>query len=131
MEFLELKKELKQAVEQAEEYAIASLQSSNDFFPYIFSGDKKIKKIIEDTIDDAIEIAHEEIEDMEEETVIFVYKEAIELADGKFDAIVTQVFNDDEDHGYSFALIYRIINNKISFLNQRVSLGNIRNVLIF
>jgi hypothetical protein len=131
MEFEELPLELKQSVEDAETYAIAATQDNTLFSPYIFLGSNAIQKIIADDIDEAIEMAQEEIEAMGEETVVFVYRDIVKLADGSFDAIVTQLFNVDEDNGYSFGLIYKIADDKISFLNKRIFLGNIRNCLVY
>ncbi|TNH02267.1 hypothetical protein [Testudinibacter sp. TR-2022] len=131
MEFINLKDDLKKSVEQAEEYAIINLQNNVKFSPYISFGEKKIQKIIADSVDEAIEIAQEEIEDLDEETVVFVYKDKIQLTDGTFDAIITQLFNEDEESGYSYGLAYKIENGKISFLNKHIFLGNIRNCLVF
>ena len=131
MEFVNLKDDLKKSVEQVEEYAVINLQNNMDFSAYISLGENKIQKIITDSVDEAIEIAQEEIEDLDEETVVFVYKDTIQLTDGTFDAIITQLFNEDEESGYSYGLVYKIENGKISFLNKHVFLGNIRNCLIF
>ncbi|AZA98273.1 hypothetical protein EG359_01045 [Chryseobacterium joostei] len=131
MEFTALRNELQQAIAQAEEYAIGNLQESITFSPYIFLGEKNIRKILADNIDKAIETAQEEIEDLTQETVVFVYSDVVKLADGECNAIVTQLFNEDEDNGYSYGLLYKMENNKITFSNQRVFLGNIRNCLIF
>ena len=76
-------------------------------------------------------MATEEIEGMDEETVVLIFKEIIELNDGSFDAIVSQVYNVDEDSAYSFGLLYKIEDNKIIFLNKRVFLGEVRNCLIY
>ncbi|KAE9526287.1 hypothetical protein [Testudinibacter aquarius] len=131
MEFINLKYDLKKSVEQAEEYAIINLQNNVEFSPYISLGEKKIQKIIADSVDEAIEIAQEEIENLDEETVVFVYKDTIQLTDETFDAIITQLFNEDEECGYSYGLVYKIENSKISFLNKHIFLGNIRNCLVF
>lgn len=132
MNFTDLRKDLQQMVVDAEEYAIKSIQESNDFTPYIYTEGNKLKKIITDDLEEAIETAHEIIEeDIEEETAIFVYNDCIEFKDGEITAIVLQIFDFNEDFGYSFGLGYNIENNTIKFLNQRVFLGNIRNVLIF
>ncbi|MDO3425579.1 hypothetical protein QWT87_11830 [Chryseobacterium sp. APV1] len=131
MEFEELEQELQSEIEKAEEIAIENIQNGVDFSPFIYFGEKNIKKLKADSLDEAIEMAEEEIEDIEEETVVLIYKNNIQLNDGNFDAIVSQVYNVDEDSGYSFGLVYKIEDNKIKFLNKRVFLGNIRNCLIF
>lgn len=131
MEYSNLRDELKHAVEIAEELAIESIKNNVDFSPYIFSGDKQIRRFFSDSLEDAIENAIEEIENMEEETVVLIFKDTIALKDGSFDAIVSQIYNDDEDFGHSFGLLYKIEDNTIKFLNKRVFLGEIRNCLIF
>jgi hypothetical protein len=129
MEFIDLHDNLKQAVETAEQYAIMSIQNGVNITPYISLGENKIQKIIAEDIDTAIEAAQAEIEDLDAETVVFIYNDTLELADGTYEAIVSQLFNEDEDNGYSFGLAYKI--EKIVFLNKRVFLGNIRNCLVY
>ena len=131
MEFIDLKDNLKQAVEEAEQYAIMNIQNGFTIIPYISLGENKIKKIIAGDIDTDIEVAHEENEDLNTETVVFIYNDTIKLADGNCQAIVCQLFNEDEDNGYSFGLAYKIEDKKIVFLNKRVFLGNIRNCLVY
>lgn len=131
MEFEDLEKYLQSEVEKAEEIAIENIQNGVDFSPFIYFGEKNIKKVIADSLDEAIEMAEEEIEDIQEETVVLIYKNTITLNDGSFDAIVSQVYNQDEESGYSFGLVYKIEDNKMKFLNKRVFLGNIRNCLIY
>jgi hypothetical protein len=131
MEFIDLNDNLRQAVEEAEQYAIMNIQSGVTINPYISLGENKIQKIIAEDIDTAIEVANEEIEDLNTETVVFIYEDTIELADGNCQAIVSQLFNEDEDNGYSFGLAYKIEDKKIVFLNNRVFLGNIRNCLVY
>jgi len=131
MEFLKLKKELQIAIEQAEEVAIGYIADGVVFSPYIFTQDKTIRKILSDSLDEAIEIATEQIEGMEYETVVLVFNDNISLKDGDIDVIVSQVYNDDEDSAYSFGLGYKIENGNIKFLNKRISLGDVRNCLIY
>lgn len=125
MKFSDLTEKLQTMTAEAEDFAIASLQEGVAFSPFIFYGEKKIVRIIVDDIDEA----HDVIEDSGEESAIFVYHDIIDLKDGSFDAIVTQIHDEDEDTGYSFALLYRIIDNKMQFLNERIFLGEIRNAL--
>jgi len=131
MDFEDLEKELQSEVERGEEVAIEYIQSGVQFSPFIYFGEKNIKKLVADSLDEALEMAEEEIEDIGEETVVLIYKNKITLNDGSFDAIVSQVYNVDEESGYSFGLVYKIEDNKIKFLNKRVFLGNVRNCLIF
>lgn len=131
MNFNDLRQDLQQIVVDAEEYAIKNIQKSNDFDPYIYIEGNKLKRIIADDLDEVIDTAHEIIEDIDEETVIFVYSDSLEFKDGVLDAIIVQVFDSNEDFGYSFGLGYEIKNNIISFLNKRVFMGNLRNVLVF
>ena len=131
MEFIDLNENLKQAVEEAEQYAILCIQNGVNIIPYISLGENKVQKIIADDIDTAIEIAQEEIENLNTEIVVFIYNDTIKFADGTCEAIVSQLFNEDEDNGYSFGLGYKIENNKIVFLNKRVFLGKIRNCLVY
>lgn len=129
MKFLDLPKELQQLTQQAEEYAIVAIQNEIEFSPYIYYPEKKMVKIQAEDIEEAIDTAYDLIEDSEQEKAIFVYHDHIELKDGLFDAIVTQIHSEDEDNGYSFALIYRYNDNKTEFLNERIFLGGIRNAL--
>ena len=76
-------------------------------------------------------MALEEIESLDEETVVLIYKDVIKLNDGSFDGIISQIYNVDEDSGYSFGLLYKLEDHKISFLNKRVFLGDVRNCLIY
>jgi len=131
MKFEELEITLQSEVEKAEEIAIKYIQDGINLPPFIIFGEKEIKKFKADSQDDAIDMALEEIEGLEEETVILIYKDVIKLNDGSFDGIVSQIYNVDEDFGYSFGLLYKIEDNKISFLNERVYLGDVRNCLIF
>ncbi|NTD97592.1 hypothetical protein G6M26_08765 [Agrobacterium tumefaciens] len=131
MEFEELETKLQSAIEKAEEIAIENIQVGIDFSPYIVFEEKEIKKFKADSLDDAVDMALEEIESLEEETVVLIYKDVIKLNDGSFDGIISQIYNVDEDSGYSFGLLYKLEDNKISFLNKRVFLGDVRNCLIF
>lgn len=131
MEFIDLKDDLKQAVDEAEQYAIMCIQNEVNVTPYISFGKNKIKKIIANDIDTAIEIAQDEIEDLNTETVVFIYIGTIKLADGNCKAIMSQLFNVDEDNGYSFGLGYKFDNNKVVFLDKHIFLGNIRNCLVY
>jgi len=128
MEFEDLEKDLQAEVEKGEEIAIENIQNGVRFSPFIYFGEKNIKKMIADSLD---EMAEEEIESIDEETVVLIYSNKITLKDGSFDAIVSQVYNVDEGSGYSFGLVYKIEDNKMKFLNKRVFLGNVRNCLIF
>ncbi|WBV56143.1 hypothetical protein PFY10_18245 [Chryseobacterium daecheongense] len=131
MEFEDLEKDLQAEVEKGEEIAIENIQNGVRFSPFIYFGEKNIKKMIADSLDEAIEMAEEEIESIDEETVVLIYSNKITLKDDSFDAIVSQVYNVDEGSGYSFGLVYKIEDNKMKFLNKRVFLVNVRNCLIF
>lgn len=91
MDFLKLKKELRKAVEQAEEVAIGYIKENILYPPFIATEDKEIHKIQSESLDEAIEVAEEEIESMDDDTVVLVYHDVISLKDGDFDAVVTQV----------------------------------------
>lgn len=129
MKFSDLTEKLQKMTTNAEDFAIESLREGAIFSPFIFYGEKKITRIIANDIGEAIDQAHDVMEDSGEETGIFVYHDVIDLGEDPFDAIITQIHDEDEDSGYSFALVYRIIDDKIQFLNERVFLGEIRNVL--
>ena len=131
MEFEELETALRSEIEKAEEIAIENIQTGINFSPFIFFEGKSIKKFVADSLDDAIDMALEEIENLEAETVVLMYKNIIALNDGSFDAIVSQIYNVNEDSGYSYGLLYKIEDNKMRFLNERIFLGNVRNCLIF
>jgi len=131
MQFEELETTLQSEIEKAETNAIENIQAGVNFSPFIIFGEKEIRKFKADSLEDAIDMALEEIESLEEETVVLIYKDVIQLNEGCFDGIVSQIYNVDEDSGYSFALLYKIEDNKISFLNKRVSLEDVRNCLIF
>lgn len=135
MKYKELKKDIKNTIEKAEEIAIKNLSEGIEFSPYYIYGENsnKLKKLIAGNIEEALEIAEETIEEIDDdtETVVLIYKEKVKLNDGTFDAIVSQVYNIDEDSGYSFGLLYKYLNNKFEFLNERVFLGNIRNLFMF
>lgn len=122
---------LQAEVEKAEEIAISYILSNIKYSPFISFGNTHLKKFVADTLDEAIDAAVDEIENLEEETVVLVFHELIRLHDAKLDGIVSQVYNVDEDTGYSFGLLYKIEEGKIEFLKNRVFLGEIRNCLIF
>ncbi|WP_312076434.1 hypothetical protein [Chryseobacterium sp.] len=131
MEFKELSNKLQAFTIDAEEYAIKAIQENIKFSPYIFLGSRKMKKIIAENLDEVVEIATEEIEELEEETVVLIYHDKVKLNDGEFDGIISQIYDIDEDSAYSFGLLYKIESNTINFLNKRVFLGKVRNCLIF
>lgn len=131
MKFEELNPTLQAEIEKAEEIAISYIRSNIKYSPFISFGNTHFKKIIADTLGEAIDAAVDEIENLEEETVVLVFHELIRLNDTNLDGIVSQVYNVDEDTGYSFGLLYRIKEGKIEFLKNRVFLGEIRNCLIF
>lgn len=131
MQYEKLEKALQLEIEKAEEIAIGYIQERINYSPYIYFGENNIKKFVADSLDEAIETAIEEIEGLDEETVVLIFKEVIELNDGSFDAIVSQIYNIDEDSAYSFGLLYKLEDNKIMFLNKRVFLGEVRNCLIY
>lgn len=118
-------------IEKAEDIAVESISNNIDFAPYIYYGIKKIKRMNGDSLGESIKLAEEEIDNMDDETVVLVFQDLVKLNDGSFNAIISQIYNQDEDYGYSFGLIYRIENGMIKFLNKRVFLGNIRNCLVF
>ncbi len=118
-------------VEQAEEIAIGYIKNGIKFHPYIFTQDKKIEKILCDSLDEAIDEAVEKIEAMNDETVVLIFYDKISLKDGNVDTIVSQIYNEDEDKGYSFGLGYKIEDGNIQFLNRRIYLGDIRNCLVY
>ncbi len=124
MEYITLNNEIKIVIEKAEEIAISNLKNGIEFHSYLIYGKESdsIKKLISDSIEETIELAEEIIEKIDDdtETVVLIYKEKIELKDGLFDAIVSQVYNMDEDNGYSYALIYKVENDKIKFLNNHL-----------
>ena len=131
MEFEELETKLQSEIIKAEEIAIENIQAGINFSPFIIYEEKEVKKFKADSLEDAVDMALEEIESLEEGTVVLIYKDVIKLNDGSFDAIVSQIYNVDEDSGYSVGLLYKIDDNKISFLNKRISLGDVRNCFIF
>ncbi|WP_250254285.1 hypothetical protein [Chryseobacterium sp. Marseille-Q3244] len=131
MKFEELNPVLQAEIEKAEEIAIGYIHSNIKYSLFISFGNTHLKKIIADTLDEAIDAAVDEIENLEEETVVLVFHELIRLNDTNLDGIVSQVYNIDEDTGYSFCLLYKIQEGKIEFLKNRVFLGEIRNCLIF
>ncbi|NML39197.1 hypothetical protein HHL17_18500 [Chitinophaga sp. G-6-1-13] len=134
MEYTNLSPSLQAAIEKAENIAIEQIQSQRDFEPFILCGEllDEIKRIKTRDTEEILEAAEEIIEDIDDsETAVLVYQDNIMLNDGTFEAIVCQIYNVDEDFGYSFGQIYRINEGKISFLNKRVFLGEVRNLLVF
>lgn len=135
MKYSELNNRIKTVVEKAENLAITGISNDIDISPFLVYGGNsdKIKRLIVDSIDEAIDLTEEELEELEEETntVVLTFKDKISLKDGTFDSIIYQIYDTDEDDGYSFGQIYKIENGKIVFLNEKVFLGKIRNLLIF
>ncbi|WP_108867172.1 hypothetical protein [Aquimarina aquimarini] len=134
MKYSDLDKKLQEAIEKAENIAIENIKEHQSFMPFILHGEKmnKVKKIVSKNIDEIIDIAEEEIAEMEDsDIVILIYQDIIRLNDGDVNSIVSQVYGFEEDSGYSFGLGYRIGKDKIQFLNKRVFLGEIRNFLMF
>lgn len=135
MKYNDLNDKLKLKIENAEKIAIESIRDNNNFSPYIVYGKDmhKIKRLISNSIDETIDTAEETIDEIcdETETAILVYKDMVKLNDGTFDAIILQVYDDEEESGYSFGQLYKIIDSKISFLNERIFLGDIRNLILF
>lgn len=62
---------------------------------------------------------------------VLLYQDDIELKDGKITAIISQLYEFDEDNGYSFGLGFKVLKDKIKLSNERVFLGEIRNFLMF
>ncbi|MGN7824006.1 hypothetical protein ACTJJB_28030 [Chitinophaga sp. 22536] len=134
MEYTDLSPSLQAAMEKAENIATEQLQSLRDFNPFILCGESldKIERIQSRETDEMFEMAEEIIGEMDDsETTVLTYPDTIMLNDGTFNAIVCQIYNVDEDFGYSFGQIYRIDAGKINFLNKRVFLGEVRNLLVF
>jgi hypothetical protein len=131
MEFEELEASLRSETEKAEEIAIVNIQEGINFAPFIYYPEKNIKKIVADSLNDALEMAEEEIENLEQDTVILIYRDTVKLNDGSFDAIISRIYDVNEDSGYSYGLSYKIEDSKLKFLNKRVFLGEVRNCLIY
>ncbi len=74
MEFEELETILQSAIKKVEELAIENIQAGIDFSPFIIFEEKDIKKFKADSLDDAICMALEEIESLEVETVVLIYR---------------------------------------------------------
>ena len=62
MQYEELEKALQIEIEKAEEIAIEYIQESVNYYPYIYFGENNIKKFKADSLDEAIDMATEEIE---------------------------------------------------------------------
>ncbi|MBC9910277.1 hypothetical protein [Chitinophaga varians] len=134
MEYTDLSPSLQAAAVKAENIAVEQIQSLRDFDPFILCGESldKIKRIQTRDTDEILEVAEEIIGEADDsETVVLAYPDTVMLKDGTFDAIVCQIYNVDEDFGYSFGQIYRIDEGKINFMNKRVFLGEVRNLLVF
>ncbi|MBC9933493.1 hypothetical protein [Chitinophaga qingshengii] len=134
MEYTDLTPSLQAAIVKAENIAIDELQSQRDFQPFILCGDTldTIERIKTRDEEEMFEIAEELLGDMADSTTaILVYKDNIKLNDGTFEAIVCQLYDMNEDSGYSFGQLYRFGENKIEFLKKRLFLGEIRNLLMF
>lgn len=134
MEYTHLSPSLQAAAVKAENIAIEQIQSQRDFNPFVLYGDSldKLDRIQTRDTDEILEAAEEIIANIDDsETAVLVYQDNIMLNDGTFDAIVCQIYNVDEDFGYSFGQIYRISEGKINLLNKRVFLGEVRNLLVF
>ncbi|QJB31151.1 hypothetical protein HF324_07145 [Chitinophaga oryzae] len=134
MEYTDLTSSLQAAATKAENIAIEQIQSQRDFEPFILSGDSLdvMQRIKTRDMDEILDIAEELLSASDDsETAVLAYKDSITLNDGTFDAIVCQIYNVEEDNGYSFGLLYQIVNDNIRFLNKHVFLGKVRNLLIF
>lgn len=134
MEYTDLTPSLQAAIVKAENIAIEQLESQRDFEPFILCGDTldTIERIKSRGEDEMFDMAEALLGDMaDSETAILVYKDNIKLNDGTFEAIVCQLYDMNEDSGYSFGQLYRFGENKIEFLKKRLFLGEIRNLLMF
>lgn len=134
MEYTDLSPSLQAAIAKAENIAIEQIRSQRDFEPFILSGDPldAIQRIKTRDMDGILDMAEELLSETDDsETAVLAYKDRISLNDGTFDAIVCQIYNVEEDTGYSFGQIYQIVDGHIRFLNKRVFLGKVRNLLIF
>ncbi|MBB6499899.1 hypothetical protein [Pedobacter cryoconitis] len=136
MEYNNLTPELKETAEKAIDIALDILKTKTEkFHSFVIYGEKKnkLERFITDSDDDALEQAIEFIEEIDDNSsaVVYAYQDEIKLKDGKEAAIVMNIYGDEEDNGYSFAQLYRYADNKIQLSDEKLFLGNIRNVLIF
>ena len=135
MKYSELSDRIKSAIEKVENIATEEIAGNSVFHPFLFYKGKvnNLRRLMVDSIDEAIDLTEELIQDIEEDIdiVILTFKDKIELNDGIFDAIIYQIYDTDEDNGYSYGQIYEIKDGKIVFFNKKIFLGNIRNLLIF
>lgn len=135
MEYSNLSKRIKVVVEKVENLVITELVDNSDYNPFLIYGEDsdKIKRLMVNSIDEAIELAEDEIEIIEDntKTIVLTFKDKIALNDGIFDTIIYQIYDIDEIDGYSFGQIYNIENDEMVFLNKKIFLGKIRNPLAF
>lgn len=136
MDYNSIAPQLKRLSEKAIDIALEIVRTEGaKLHPFVIYGNDsdKLERFIVDSNDEALEAAIEFIEEIEDgsEAVVYVFKDLIQLNDGKFDAIIVQIYGTDEDNGYSFGQLYRVADNKIQLLNEKVFLGEIRNILVF
>jgi len=136
LDYNKISSELKKVSEKPIEIALDIISTENsELHSFVIYGKNsdKLERFACNSGDEALDAAIEFIKEIEDgsENVVYVFKETIELNDGEFDAIVVHVYGIDEDSGYSFGQLYRINDQKIQLMNEKVFLGKIRNVLAF
>jgi hypothetical protein len=137
MEYEKLNVNLKDIAQKALNTALDSLDNGkNTFSPFlIYEKDKKVKlkRFQSGNSAEAFNMALEYIEDMEDApfAIALAYMDDVTLKDGRFPAIMINIYGDEEDSGYSYGQIYKIEAGAIMLLNKIMFLGNIRNALLF
>lgn len=84
----------------------------------------------------AFEAAVEYVEDLANqerapEAAVLAHPQHVTLADGGVDAVAVNVYGEDEEAGYAFARAYRVVDGGLQLAEKTLSLGDVRNALVF
>lgn len=138
MDYNNLSEEIRKFVDEVSNVAVGYLKKGEMFSPFLASrhdGKNKMNKYQGGSLDKALELAENDIQNLTADICVLTYIDTITLKDkgkeSKSTAIIFQIYGMEEDNGYSFALVYKFEGDRFFVANEKVFLGNIRNILIF
>lgn len=135
MEFQELNEDIRKFCSEATIIALDSIEANGSFNPFVvlkYGDQKKLERFVADDQEEAIEAAEEFLEELDElpEAAVIVYQDSVSVKEDNHEAIRLLVHIDDEDNGYAFVRLFRN-NDGMEVSDEFISMGNIRNVLMF
>lgn len=134
MEIKDFNPDIQKLVNEAFDIALDNITLTGHLTTFVATRNeskKSLTKFNASTKEEAFQAAQEFIEDCNADTAVLAYQSTVRVGDKEHEGVICQIYDQDMDFGHAYAVLFRKNGNSMEVSDNKIYLGEVRNVLVY